>query len=345
MVMICRRRGCGKEFDESKNEGSNCSFHPGQPVFHEGLKSWSCCKDLNRPVLEFDQFMRIEGCITGSHSTEQQQTPETTNCQKVEQQQQLPDTSDQFKNIRVTSHLTTSDVFRPIKTPKSSQNRTPANEQPKVQQVHEIDDEDSVVKLGSKCKRLGCKVEWKGESRRGKLNDQECSYHPGTPIFHEGSKGYSCCKRRVLDFDDFLEIKGCKNSSHLFLGSGAHQNREGQMVNCRFDFYQTPGQVIVSIFGKSAIKDLSFVKFEPMSFDVQLKLPENKLYIRRFELFGEIDPSKSSYKLLPTKCEIILSKADGRSWSNLEIGDTSGGTVTFGVSGRTGTIGAKDIVI
>lgn len=25
------------------------------------------------------------------------------------------------------------------------------------------------------------------------------------PIFHEGSKGYSCCKRRTLDFDEFRE--------------------------------------------------------------------------------------------------------------------------------------------
>lgn len=23
------------------------------------------------------------------------------------------------------------------------------------------------------------------------------------PIFHEGSKGYTCCKRRVLEFDEY----------------------------------------------------------------------------------------------------------------------------------------------
>jgi hypothetical protein len=27
--------------------------------FHEGMKSWSCCKDVNKPVMEFDQFMKI----------------------------------------------------------------------------------------------------------------------------------------------------------------------------------------------------------------------------------------------------------------------------------------------
>lgn len=46
-------------------------------------------------------------------------------------------------------------------------------------------------------------------------------HHPGVPIFHEGSKGYSCCKRRVLEFDQFMNIEGCKTKSrHLFVGSG-----------------------------------------------------------------------------------------------------------------------------
>jgi hypothetical protein len=46
-------------------------------------------------------------------------------------------------------------------------------------------------------------------------------YHPGAPIFHEGSKGYTCCKRRVLEFDEFMKIEGCKTKDrHLFVGSG-----------------------------------------------------------------------------------------------------------------------------
>lgn len=45
-------------------------------------------------------------------------------------------------------------------------------------------------------------------------------HHPGAPIFHEGSKGYSCCKRRVLEFDEFMKIEGCSTrDKHLFVGS------------------------------------------------------------------------------------------------------------------------------
>lgn len=72
---ICTRKGCGKEFSEDSTDA--CTHHPGAPVFHEGLKSWSCCKgylsrrlfqfaflsvslsDVNKPVLEFDEFMKM----------------------------------------------------------------------------------------------------------------------------------------------------------------------------------------------------------------------------------------------------------------------------------------------
>lgn len=42
-------------------------------------------------------------------------------------------------------------------------------------------------------------------------------FHPGVAIFHEGSKGYSCCSRKVLEFDQFLKLPGCKKGKHRFL--------------------------------------------------------------------------------------------------------------------------------
>ena len=45
--------------------------------------------------------------------------------------------------------------------------------------------------------------------------------------------------------------------------------------------------------------------------------------------------------------EIRLKKRDGRSWTLLEKTDRDLGPVsfTFGVAGRTGTVGAKDLVL
>ncbi|GAA6044677.1 hypothetical protein NBRC10513_004547 [Rhodotorula toruloides] len=69
-LATCTRRGCGQSFDPEQNGDADCSFHPGAPVFHEGLKSWSCCSDVNKPVTDFDDFMKLPTCATGSHSLE-----------------------------------------------------------------------------------------------------------------------------------------------------------------------------------------------------------------------------------------------------------------------------------
>jgi hypothetical protein len=74
------------------------------------------------------------------------------------------------------------------------------------------------------CRRKGCGETHKGGDREG----EKCVHHPGAPIFHEGSKGWSCCKRRVLEFDQFMNIEGCKTKDrHLFVGS-AKKNKEGE---------------------------------------------------------------------------------------------------------------------
>lgn len=74
------------------------------------------------------------------------------------------------------------------------------------------------------------------------------------PIFHEGSKGYLCCKRRVLDFDDFLNMPGCRYTTHLFVGQPKAESEEEEKVDCRLDHYQTPLQVIVSAFAKGYVE-------------------------------------------------------------------------------------------
>lgn len=71
-------------------------------------------------------------------------------------------------------------------------------------------------------------------------------YHPGVPIFHEGSKGYSCCKRRVLEFDQFMKIEGCKTKhKHLFVGSGKKEDKSkagGEEVLSSVRYVQTQAQ-------------------------------------------------------------------------------------------------------
>ena len=110
-------------------------------------------------------------------------------------------------------------------------------------------------------------------------------------------------------------------------------------------------QVIASIFAKQADKQKSTVSFEEWSLNVDLPLPGSKRFKKSFDLFGPIDPEKSSYRILGTKVEVTLQKADGRSWPALEpseapqtVGKYGASQITFGVQGRTGTVGAKEMV-
>ncbi len=36
-------------------------------------------------------------------------------------------------------------------------------------------------------------------------------------VAHAARQGYLCCKRRVLEFDEFLKIEGCKKGRHVFV--------------------------------------------------------------------------------------------------------------------------------
>ena len=106
-------------------------------------------------------------------------------------------------------------------------------------------------------------------------------------------------------------------------------------------------QVICSIFGKGADKQKSSVTFAEWDMTVELLLPSNKRFHKQYALFGPIKPEASSYRVLGTKVEVILVKSDGRSWPQLEAatnGHSIASQITFGVSGRTGSVGSKDIV-
>jgi hypothetical protein len=186
-----------------------------------------------------------------------------------------------------------------------------------------------------------------GQSRE----DEKCVYHPGVPIFHEGSKGYSCCKRRVLEFDQFMKLEGCQTKTrHLFVGSGkksAAQKKEGVgtesvdgeevVENVRQDFYQTATSVIASFFLKKINKENAKVKFRPREIVLDLRTTDtpSKHYKATVPLYATIDIDKSKYNIFGTKLEVNLAKADGTSWPVLRSDDRVTGEIyQIGRAGR-----------
>ncbi|KAI9065098.1 chord-domain-containing protein [Trametes sanguinea] len=331
----CTHKGCGQDYDAENNGPESCTYHPGAPIFHEGLKSWSCCSDVNKPVLDFDEFMKLPGCTKGEHTDEAPQAPPK------------PQPSSQV-DLKMTSSQAGTETYSsgPTGTISSS---APAEPAPTPKFVEEEDDLSVPVPPGTVCRHNGCNVAFESDEVHRKEGGAaaECTYHPKPPIFHEGSKGYLCCKRRVLEFEEFLKIEGCKKGRHVFVPKKRADSEEEEFTQCRIDHYQTPTEVHASVFAKQADANTSTVKIEENQVFLDLYLPGKKRFRKTLNLWGPVNPEESSYKFFGTKLELKLKKKDTRSWTLLEKTDRDLGNInfTFGVGGRTGTIGAKELIL
>ncbi len=61
-----------------------------------------------------------------------------------------------------------------------------------------------------KCTRQGCRKEYTDAEN----TDTTCAYHDGKPIFHDVKKGWTCCNVNRYDWDEFMQIQGCKKAAH-----------------------------------------------------------------------------------------------------------------------------------
>ncbi|CAJ0946610.1 unnamed protein product, partial [Mesorhabditis belari] len=61
----CQNSGCDKTFAGPDSELSECVYHPGVAIFHEGMKYWSCCQ---KKTSDFGAFLEQKGCEHGKHN-------------------------------------------------------------------------------------------------------------------------------------------------------------------------------------------------------------------------------------------------------------------------------------
>ncbi|KAK7903068.1 hypothetical protein LTR67_001085 [Exophiala xenobiotica] len=324
MAQKCVHKGCGKMFTDPDEE---CVYHPGPPEFHEGQKGWKCCKPR---VLTFDEFLEIPPCTKGKHSATDDTPapkPNAVEASNIVAAAPMP------APIPVTKPISTSLSVPQQPTPST----TPKPEPPE----DESDDPDAQIPPSASCKRRGC-----GKSRDDKISRDEetCIYHPGVPLFHEGSKGWTCCKRRVLEFDEFLKIEGCKTKKrHCYVGKprktvdGAPAEEEDVLENVRNDFYQTAGSVIVSFYLKKIDKERAKVEFKEGGMEIELDLPtsDGKRFTSLVPLYAEIVPEKSTFKIMGTKLEMELAKKEATGWTTLRNGEKgTGERIQIGRAGR-----------
>ena len=211
--VLCRNFGCNKKFREEDNHDAACHYHTKPPIFHETRKGWSCCSE--KLVWDWDEFMKIEGCTVGRHST--------------------VDPKVRFAPSPTVSAAAAAGST-PVATGPSSGTASPAvtptPAAPRLKSVEEYNRENpnavtaasaavDLVTSGPKrpvrtdgkavCNHNACKKEFVVADN----HDTACSYHKGGPVFHDAGKYWSCCPTQVkYDFDEFLAVPPCTTGPH-----------------------------------------------------------------------------------------------------------------------------------
>ena len=88
--------------------------------------------------------------------------------------------------------------------------------------------------------------------------------------------------------------------------------------------------VIASFFLKKIAKDAASITF-PSELEMVLDLPTTDIPPKRFKqvvpLFGRVKPDECKFKVLGTKLEVTLAKADGASWPVLRGDERTTGEI------------------
>ncbi|XP_029381668.1 cysteine and histidine-rich domain-containing protein 1 [Echeneis naucrates] len=312
MALLCYNKGCGQKYDADKNKDDSCLFHPGVPIFHDALKGWSCCK---KRTTDFSEFLSIKGCTRGHHSNEKPQEPLRPEVKsdkgeiKVANGREIiyqgPKSAEKLQRERPSSDEPMTKL-----PPKVSASLAQVLEKLEISQRAEKEQKESqTVIQGTRCKNAGCKTAYQGPE----TDTEVCTHHPGAPVFHEGYKYWSCCCIQTIDFNAFLDQKGCSTGKHRWV-----PKQDKKKVACRHDWHQTGNNVVVTIYAKNANPELSVIEANRTVLSCQIQFESNKIFKRDFHLWGVVDVKRSSVNMVPSKVEVSLRKADQVAWGKLE---------------------------
>ncbi|XP_043218297.1 protein SGT1 homolog [Amphibalanus amphitrite] len=86
----------------------------------------------------------------------------------------------------------------------------------------------------------------------------------------------------------------------------------------KYDWYQTDQDVVINILAKSLSSEAASVKIECSAVEVNATLPTGSPYSLQLHLLHPVVPDSSSWRVLPSKLEIKLRKAEAYRWAALE---------------------------
>lgn len=308
-LVLCYNRGCAQNFHPNINTETSCKFHPGKPVFHEGYKYWSCC---NKKTTDFTTFLSTPGCTLGFHSNEKPIDTEIP--MPVVTQEETPKPRPEY----VPKPRPPADSPMQQLAVKIDSGLEPALKNLSIVGLDKSqgDENSSEIKVGTICKNTGCQTEYKGPE----ILESTCNFHPGSAVFHEGMKYWSCCQRKTSDFSQFIAQVGCETGKHNFKESSDKKVNTDKSKSCRIDWHQTAEEVVISLFAKSCFPEKCTILANEVKLNVSLLFgADKKEFVKEFVLFGQIDLESSHVFFSPNKVEVTLKKGEPVRWSRLEL--------------------------
>uniref|UniRef100_A0A8C1NE87 Cysteine and histidine-rich domain-containing protein 1 n=1 Tax=Cyprinus carpio TaxID=7962 RepID=A0A8C1NE87_CYPCA len=229
-----------------------------------------------RRTTDFSDFLSIAGCTKGPHNSEKPLEPVKPDVKVSGEKKELEDLKPRFNEYVIQAPKPLEFIQRP-----------------------------SMLII--------CDPDY--QTYNGPKSDEEmCLYHPGTPIFHEGMKYWSCCKRKTSDFNSFLSQEGCNKGSHQW-----RKDTGKKVAPCRFDWHQTGSQVTMSIYAKNSNPELCSVEANSVSLKIHLNFEGDKEFELKMNLWGVIDISKSVVNMMAAKVEVVMKKAEPMAWARLDL--------------------------
>eukprot|EP00262_Sarcandra_glabra_P010432 TRINITY_DN25717_c0_g1_i1.p1 TRINITY_DN25717_c0_g1~~TRINITY_DN25717_c0_g1_i1.p1 ORF type:complete len:222 (+),score=29.66 TRINITY_DN25717_c0_g1_i1:128-793(+) len=207
----CQRISCDAMFTEDDNQDDSCRYHDSGPLFHDGMKEWSCCKKRSH---DFSLFLALPGCKTGKHTTEKPVIKAAASTRKpTPAPAPATDPSSKEACSRCRQGFFCSDhgsqareMVKPLKAAV-----VPAENNGDVQSVSVAPTKKRIdLNEPQKCGNKGC-----GKTFKEKDNHESaCEYHPGPAVFHDRMRGWKCCDIHVKEFDEFMDIPPCTKGWH-----------------------------------------------------------------------------------------------------------------------------------
>ncbi|KAJ8752876.1 hypothetical protein K2173_008611 [Erythroxylum novogranatense] len=201
----CQRIGCNATFTEDDNPEGSCQYHDSGPIFHDGMKEWSCCKKRSH---DFTLFLEIPGCKTGKHTTEKPVLAKVSATPKnpVASPIVASTTSSSSKETcpRCKQGFFCSDHGSQPKEVAPTKDKADISTYPApAKKIVDINEPQT-------CKNKGCGKIFKEKDN----HETACSYHPGPAVFHDRMRGWKCCDIHVKEFDEFMAIPPCSKGWH-----------------------------------------------------------------------------------------------------------------------------------